>query len=500
MSSPGVPDFLTWWHELGSVALIGTSRRPVPRLPHLGSDVAVPSDARPEEALLTAAALGGAALRAGRVPARGPAPAPAPEDTRPPAPRRAVQLVELVLTQSPAGPRQRSLLLGHWLSAADRAGFRLPHRLLPALLEAAGADADLRRATARVIDARGMWLASQRDAWRWATEPRDAADRSTGHVSPADWARLPSTDRVAALAVLRGHDPAAARSLVESTWATDSAKDRRAHVETLVIALGPEDEPLLEAALDDRAASVREIAAVLLDALPGSARAARMAGRLQPLVGSKGLLKRHLEVTLPDDPDRAGQRDGLGKPPPGRSARGWWLEQLAAGAPLEVWTHASGVGPAATLQRLADEDALRGIRRAAAARRDSEWALALLERTWDRALVEALPRPDREWVVLARLGGATRPAPEVVSLLAAVAGPWSADFSDRVVARLRATKTPALVVGQTMPHLVAGLHPSALRALEDWLAHARDDAALTTHLRNLLQFHTVKRSISEAFT
>lgn len=500
MTSPVVPDVLSWWHELGSVALIGTSRRPVPRLPHLGFEVSVRGDVRPEEALLTAAALGGAALRAGRVPARGPAPAPAPDDARPAAPRRAVQLLELVLTQSPAGPRQRTLLLTHWLATAARAGFRLPHALLPALLEAAGADAELRRATARVIDARGAWLASQREAWTWATQPHDAVEGPSGRVPPADWARLLSPDRVASLAKLRGHDPDSARSLVESTWATDSAKDRRAHLETLVIALGPDDEPILEAALDDRAASVREIAAALLDALPGSARASRMTARLRPLVESKGRIKRHLDVTLPDDPDPAGQRDGLGKPPPGRSARGWWLEQLAAGATLEVWTDASGVGPAATLQRLSDEDALRGIRRAASARRDGEWALALLERTWDPTLVEALPRPDRERLVLARLGEAKRPAHEVVSLLAAVAAPWSADFSDRLIGRLRAAKTPALVVGQAMPHLVAGLHASALPALEDWLVHARDDSALTTHLRNLLQFHTVKRSISEAFT
>jgi hypothetical protein len=368
------------------------------------------------------------------------------------------------------------------------------------MLDAATADRALRQVTAPVLDARGGWLAAQRADWSWATGQHAARDESTGQVSREDWARLPSGGRVTVLARLRAHDPATARTLIASTWATDSAKDRRGHLETLRIALGPADEELLETALDDRASSVRELATDLLDALPESARGRRLAARLRPLLEPKGVLKRHLDVTLPDEPDRTGVRDGLGKPPPRRSARGWWLERLAAGAPLEVWTSASGVDPATTVKRLTDEDALRGIRRAVVARRDGTWALALLERTWDPELVEALPRGDREAVVLARLTGAARPTLEIGGLLRSVPTPWSADFSRQVLARLRSSKTAALVVGQSMPHLVAGLHPLSLVALEDWLAHSRDDTALSTHLRNLLQFHSVKRSISEAFT
>lgn len=491
--------FATWWRELGTAALLGTARRPVAPLPDLGVPwLAVPSGLKPEEALLTSAALGGAARRAGRVTTTGTAAKGAPADEHPEAPRRAVQLLELVLTQPPAGAQQRVGLIGHWLRAAADAGYRLPHALLPAMLDTATAHVAVRRATAGVLDARGAWLAAQRPDWAWAMAEHEAA--APGEMQPDDWARLPSADRLAALAVLRGSDPAMARSLVASTWATDSAKDRRAHLETLRIGLGPDDEALLERALDDRAPTVREVSIDLLDALPGSARAHRLAARLRPLVEAKGLLRRSLEVTLPDAPDEAAVRDGLGKPPPGRSARGWWLERLAAGAPLEVWTDASGVDPATTVQRLSDDDALRGIRRAARARRDVSWAVALLERSWDPSLVEVLPRDARERVVLRRLTAGARSVPETSALLALPAAPWSADFSREVVARLRASKIPAPVVGQAMPYLVAGLHPQALGALEDWLARARDDTALTTHLRNLLQFHSVRRSITEAFT
>lgn len=491
--------FSTWWRDLGTAALLGTARRAATPIPDLGvPGLAVPSGLKPEEALLTSAALGGAARRAGRVMTKATAPEGAPADAHAEAPRRAVQLLELVLTQPPAGAQQRAGLIAHWLRAAADAGYRLPHALLPAMLDTATAQVHLRRTTTRVLDARGTWLAAQRPDWAWAASAHEVP--APGEVTHDDWARLPSADRVAALAVLRGSDPATARSLVASTWATDSAKDRRAHLETLRIGLGPDDESLLERALDDRAPTVREAAIDLLDGLPGSARARRFAARLRPLIEAKGLLRRSLEVTLPDAPDEAAVRDGLGKPPPGRSARGWWLERLAAGTPLEVWTDASGGDPATTVQRLSDDDALRGIRRAARARRDGSWAEALLERSWDPSLVEALPRGARERVVLGRLTSGARTAPETSVLLALPAAPWSADFSRQVVARLRSSKIPAPVVGQAMPHLVSGLHPQSLAALEDWLAHARDDTALATHLRNLLQFHTVKRSISEAFT
>jgi hypothetical protein len=285
--------------------------------------------------------------------------------------------------------------------------------------------------------------------------------------------------------------------LVESTWDHDTASARRAHLEAIRIGLGPGDEVLLERALDDRAASVRELAAALLDGLPGSARAARMADRLRPLLEHRGRLKRSLEVALPDEPDTAAVRDGLTKPPRGRSTRGWWLERLAAGAPLTVWTEATGADPATTLSRLSDADALSGIRTAVRERHDSAWAAALLARAWEPTLLPALSPADREAALLARL--AAGEVGSVVAALGTLTTPWSARFSLHLLAALGAAKAPALHVSPAMPHLLAGLHPDALGALESWLAQLRDDRHLANLLRNLLQFHSVKRSITEAF-
>ena len=503
-------DLDTWWRDVGSAALVGTARRPVPPLPDLGPAgvQARPEGAPREEALLDAAALGGAALRAGRRLDHAEPPETAPDDRRPVAPRRAVQLLELVMTQPPTGAQQRTGLLVHWLRTADVAGCRVPHALLPALLGLATGTRELRRPTAAVLDERGRWLARLREEWSWVADAAAGAEartasRATGTAPAADeWARLPSADRVAVLTAVRARDPALARELVSSTWATDSARDRHDHLDALRIRIGPDDERLLEEGLDDRARTVREIAAELLDALPGSARAGRMAERLRPRVRRTGLLGRGVEVTLPDEPDAAGARDGLGTPPPRRSVRGWWLEQICAGAPLEIWSELTGADPSATVKRLTDAqatDALAGIRRAVLARRDSVWAAALLDRGWDATLVPALPRERRERVVLTRVDATTDRVHELGAVVGSVDPPWSPDFSVALVSRLRASKVGSAMVLVTMPHLLSGLHPAALDPLERWIESTGADQTLTTNLRNLLQFHSVKRSITEAF-
>ena len=168
-------DVDSWWRAVGNAALIGTARRPVPELPELVVGLRQRAGGPREEALLDAAALGAAALRAGRRLEPADPPEAAPDDTRRAAPRRAVQLLELVLTQPPAGPAQRTGLLAHWLRAASAGGCRAPHALLPTLLDLATATRELRRPAAAVLDERGLWLAAQRDEWSWAATAAVAA-------------------------------------------------------------------------------------------------------------------------------------------------------------------------------------------------------------------------------------------------------------------------------------------------------------------------------------
>lgn len=473
------------------------------------------SHARPEEAALDAAALGGALRRAGRLPSTETVVVPtAPTESLAEAPPRAQHLLELLLTQPPTDAAGTEALLLHWCATCREAGCRVPHRLLPALLDRATSE-ELRGQVSAVVGERGAWLATQNPAWSWFEQSRTfraaiddieekfgakaRARASNGRrgtpVDPHRWALLGTDPRASQLRQLRKDDPAAGRDLLATTWSSDSAKDRRALLETLQVGLGPDDEEFLEGALDDRAGSVRELAAWLLDGLPGSRRAARMTERLRPLVSEVGMLRRHLEFRLPDDPDAAGRRDGLGKPPPGRSARGWWLERIVAGAPFEAWD-----GPAEkVVPRIKDQDVLAGLRKAAAARRTPDWARALLDLGVKPELLAVLPPEERELRVIHELG---RTAPgNVQALLGTLPLPWSSQLSTAVVTRLVRLnpEETGLVLGALMPRLVRGLHPDAIPTLQRWRAQAQLPRRYDDQLGSLIQSRTLRQTISEAF-
>jgi len=496
-------DVDTWWRRLQSAALVGTGRRAAPSLTEvdtLGAAAPVPrAHARAEETALDAAALGGALRRAGRIPSAGTVVVPeAPPERRPEAPPRARQLLELLLTQPPTDPAGTEALLLHWLATCHETGYRVPHRLLPVLLDRA-TRTELRTHVAPVVGERGAWLAAQNPDWSWVHKDPDvqAAGDATEEVNvdPRRWALLPRDARVSRLRDVRRRDAAAARDLLLTTWSQDSAKDRRVLLETLPVNLGPDDEDLLENALDDRAAAVRELAAQLLDALPGSRRAARMAERLRPLVSEVGRLRRRLEVRLPDDPDAAARRDGLGKPPAGRSARSWWLERIVAGAPFDVWD-----APAANaVTRIKDTDVLSGLRTAATMRRDADWARALLDLGTDPALLAVLPGEERERRAVDELGRI--PDPDVPALLAGLPVPWSPQLSAAAVARLVQLKPEQRgpVLEAVLPRLLRALHPDAVPALQRWRTRAKLPPRYDRQIGSLIQSRTLRHTISEAF-
>lgn len=491
-------DIDTWWRDLGSAALIGTARRPAPALPALG--VTPRPGSTPEQQALDGAALGSVLRRAGTRPGTTTVPGPAPVETQKVAPVVAVQLLELLLDQPPAGANHRDVLLRHWTEAAAGTGHRAPYRVLPRLLDLASPQAGLHSTTAAVVGERGRWLADRNPHWGWVHTTSGPSFDVGDFVDT--WDRLPSAERAAGLGQYRLLDPSGARELLRSTWSVDSAKDRAAHLATLAIGLGPHDEEFLETTLDDRAASVKETAIRLLDALPTSARAERMAARLRPLLHVTGMLKRGLEVDLPDDPDATGSRDGLGKPPPGRSQRGWWLEQIAAGAPLAVWTDATSTDPDTLLNRLLNTDARAGVRRAILARRDPTWAAAWLNRPtvqipFDAEMLGVMAPEARDRAALDRLG--TRLGPmEVHAVYRHLPGPWTAALSRAVVRSLAHDKNPGSALQVSEEMLARNLHPDCIPDLERWIDQAEHNG-IKTHLRNLISFQTVKRSITEAF-
>jgi hypothetical protein len=493
----------SWWAETSAAALLGTGRRPPPPLPEeLG--VAGRTEASAEERLLDAAALGGMLVRAGRS-AMSPddvdlLAAPAEADAWAPAPDRAVHLLQLILGQPPFGSRLATTALRRWLMVAVERRRRVPHAELPLLLGAVAKAADLQPLAARVAGARGRWLAGANPAWEWldASGPEGPGGPPSPPpaASTAGWATLPTAERVVLLGRLRLSDPAAGRALLESTWSSETGRDRTVLLAAMADGLGLDDQALLERALDDRAAGVRAGAQKLLDRLPGSERAERMAQRLRPLVRMTGMLRRTLDVELPTSPDAAGVRDGLGrKPATSASERGFWLEQIVAGAPLEVWTEVTGREPAETWRMIsaASPDARAGVRRAAIARRDTAWLRAMAAEGVDPGLLAFLPPQDAAELAVAQIP--RMPAYALHDALAGLPRPWSPDLASVVVDRVAAEKEPAWLLDSLLPVLADGLSADIVPRLQRW-ARADDSPRALAHLVQYLSFVP---AIPEAF-
>ncbi|HEX8103769.1 MAG TPA: DUF5691 domain-containing protein [Solirubrobacteraceae bacterium] len=467
------------WPELVTAALLGTARREPPPAPPALLD-GEPA-ATPEGELLRQAAALAIYRRAGERPRRLAVPDDrAPAETLPAAPPAAGEHLARIID----GPRA---LLPEWLRALADSGRRARPEDLPWLLRLGANDRDLAPLIEPVLGERGRWLARARAEWEWARAGDEQERWETGALDV----------RRHLLATVRAADPERGRALLASTWGQDAAREREQLLAGLATGLGPGDEPFLEAALDDRAQSVRAAAAGLLAALPGSALAARMAARLRPLIECG---RRELTVALPGpELDDASRRDGLTLRAPARTGRAAWiLHQLVAAAPLDVWTEACDRPPAKVVaMKVRDRmgDALAAAWTEAAARqRDAAWARALLDRGKAAAqqlapLLAIVPPEAAEAHVAARL---PRQAAGAEPLLPHVPPPWSEAFTALVFKTGLAQPSPAAWLRAAGRHGAPSFAPRAAAALERLdpasaaARHARDAAGLLDFRRAML--------------
>ncbi|MET7292151.1 DUF5691 domain-containing protein [Streptomyces griseoloalbus] len=386
-ADPSLPDA---WEELVTTALLGTDRRtpagtaPGPRAPL---------------ALLDAAALATVRRRAGLRPARAAErPRPASEDRRPPLPPAAARRLTMLLADRSGalgGGRRGTApdlmeLLPQWLAVANARGFAAPPESLPALLDAARGRTDLRPAVLRFAGPRALWLARFNPDWRFALRSTPGGGTSVPGPHDTDgirqlWQEGLFAERVALLAALRSREPAAARELLATTWATERAEDRLMFLDSLRTGLGPDDEPFLEEALADRSRNVRATAAELLSSLPGSALAERMAVRAGACVAVDHTRDvPTIAVEAPHECDAGMERDGVvAKAPAGRGERSWWLGQLVEAAPLGSWSRRLGRRTPQEIVALPVADDWQGELhaawcRAAVRQRNASWSRALL--------------------------------------------------------------------------------------------------------------------------
>jgi Family of unknown function (DUF5691) len=364
------------WRDLVAASLIGTERSVVPAVAIPGLPPAADDPGDPAAVLLDRAALLTAARRAGRRPDRAePLPVCAPDPRPMVSPAAARRLRRLISGEHPD-------LLTEWLAAAVARGLRLPPQLLPALLDRARrgrpADPGLPRLLAEAGGPRARWLADLNPDWEHAVEEA-STDEET-------WRLGDTRQRRGYLASLLTRDPDAGRALLTAGWDAAGAADRVMFLSVLADTLGPPDEPLLEAALDDRAEDVRRWAAYLLARLPGSALGQRMAERALRYVrveqAAQGL---RLSIVTPRRPDAELRRDGIAADPePIRApfeSRTHVLLEVLARTPLRTWTDGFGLTPAEVVALPSGGWApvmFAGWSRAAIAQGNRDWISTLL--------------------------------------------------------------------------------------------------------------------------
>lgn len=373
-SMGGPSEVTTLWREVAASALVGAERRPPPSPSSYGPLAEALSGldrGNPTAQLLDLAVAITQYVRVGREPgteAEPPAEPCPPDDITECTPATAQRLRRMLDGDTPS-------VLPEWLSLAVAAGRRIPADRLADVLTLARRQSELRSLLRPALGKRGRWLGALNPDWGYTGGDADQTDPE------AVWQTGTRPERLLALRSLRAADPARGLALLTSTWSNEPADDRAAFVEALAVGLSQEDEPFLEAALDDRGKTVRREAVELLARLPESRFAQRMVER------TAGLLRwerRGLVVELPTACDAAMIRDGVvAKPPAGLGERGWWLRQLVAATPLGCWKGLAKESPA-ELIKAANEtewghEFWSAWAQSATRARDAVWAAVLLE-------------------------------------------------------------------------------------------------------------------------
>ncbi|CRZ19074.1 DUF5691 domain-containing protein [Mycolicibacterium neworleansense] len=359
------------YQRMISAATVGFGARPFPEgtfdPPVDGSVAAVYDAGDPVGSVLRVAGLYATARRAGRLPERvEPATDPAPPETRPLITDAHGFLIERALTARP--------ILDGALADIAAAGLRLPPRLIPELL----------RLQQSGVVTRALWDAIGNSGQWYALEHYGRNHRALRHVvqgRPTDWPKESdfthgdTAKRLDWLATARALDPERARELVATHWSTEDAESRAALLAAFTSPEYDADEPFLEAALDDRAVTVRAAAVAVL----GRRDRSRYLDRMKALAAhiftvKKSMLGVKIAVHPLPGPDAAAIRDGLSTTKP---------EAVVARTPITFWAEVFGaVTPEKVARALYDTDqsVLAALTLSALRGNDPKWAVPLLQR------------------------------------------------------------------------------------------------------------------------
>ena len=460
------------------IALLGTERQTQvpqgntalqPYLAQLYPQGQVPTDSSRESAFLGAAALALQYRAAGNLPAvfTGTLASPDVKPDLPLIPPAAEMHLRRMLADSHLHP-----LLHGWLERVAAKSLRVPTTFIPALMEQAQQSRAIRPAISAVIGQRGHWLCNQHPDWqRLLTLTLETADHDV-----SIWEEGNSAQRAEYLRQLRPHQPAEARELLQAVWKQEAAPVRQELLQALQTNLGMADEAWLETCLDDRSKGVRQLAAELLGALPDSAFSQRMQTRLVHWLAIQtktGLLnklggKKTLQVNLPETWDKSWLRDGIEeKPPQGKGAKAWWLEQALSYVPPVAWTQRWQLTPHDLLILAQGNEwkdtLLTGWQQALARYPDTAWAEIWLTHNdaSDSSLWQRLEPAQAERIALTLL--AQHNTVTMLNILTYLLHPWDQAFSRQVLAILpQYTQHHAYIMDNILRHSATHLDPACV--------------------------------------
>ncbi len=440
--------------EATASAVVGVERKAPPTVPagHPAGPIAAGVRSRPAPArLLALAAADGLYARAGRQAPSGAAPVVPPrfmEDRPECSPAAARRLRGLFAGEFAQETNLTTRLFFEWFECCDRAGRRLPANLLADVMGFCPNRGYLDPAVASILGARGRWLARRNPDWQLYGGLPELEDRTT------IWETGTKAARIDLLRQLRDVDPAEARRLAESTFAADPAPFRSEVVYLFDRNLTGDDEPFLEAALDDRSRDVRSWAAKWLRRLPGSRLARRMAERARTLLRWDG---DRLVVDPPSELDPALDRDGVsrdlaGGPIAGR--KGLLLREVLARTPVAAIDDHLGRSREAILAA-ADRTEWAAVlgdawEEAALQHRDPAWcrALALRQIESDEyrrsvrfpGLFSQMDADERDALIAARLAASPTPIPSshpAIRLILTTEGPLGIDLGRQILRKIQ---------------------------------------------------------------
>lgn len=273
------------------------------------------------------------------------APDPAPVESLPVCSPSIVRILHSMLLG------EHENLLPVALQYLREARVRLPYELLPLAL--AARTTSLQSVVFPVLGERGMWLSQFNPEWAWVKNFLPATDDALPDDAETIWQEGTIRQRSEILRRLRAIDAAKALAWLEGVWKQEKAEARLELLKSLEVGLSGEDEPFLEKALDDRAASVKAIVPAMLARIPTSAFAQRMSDRADAIITS---VQGKLKLKLPAAFDKAWLRDGIvEKPQSGLGERAWWMIQIVASVPPTHWEAQFNMTPAALIT-MADAD------------------------------------------------------------------------------------------------------------------------------------------------